>query len=84
MGRLPKAVKVKDAEAEVRGAEVVDPGVTREEPKESPMSIIENTVRKRAPGNWRPLMTETELAELEGAGLLVGYDPETKEVLTKE
>lgn len=62
--------------------EQVDDGVVRDEQKENPMDLVNQTVRKRIKGNWKKVSKE-EMARLEQAGILRGYDPETGEVLTK-
>ena len=62
--------------------EVVGDGVVRDEPKETPMDLVNNTVKVRKEGNWK-VVTYDELVDLETKGLLIGYDPDKKEALIK-
>ncbi|MEA2036148.1 MAG: hypothetical protein U9O94_01465 [Nanoarchaeota archaeon] len=63
--------------------ETVDDGVTREEKKETPMDLVENTVKVRKKGKWIKASLK-EIADFEARGLLIGYDPAAGEVLLKE
>ena len=69
-------------ETQTVAPEVVGDGVVREEPKETPMDLVNNTVKVRKEGKWIPV-TYDELVDLETKGLLIGYDPDKKEALIK-
>ena len=61
----------------------VDEGVTRVE-KETPMDRIENEEpRERGEGNWIQA-TPQEMKQYEDEGRLLGFDPNTNEVLLAE
>lgn len=71
--------KPKKEEVVVR--EVLEDGVVREG-KENPIDRIQTEEKVRTKGNWKKATFE-EMAALEAAGKLIGYDPKTGEVLVK-
>lgn len=74
MGR-PKKNKDEDFQPEIIGE-----GVSRETPIEDPNNI---PPEPQAEGNWIKC-TYAELCKYEQAGVLIGYKPDTMEVLLKE
>lgn len=58
-------------------------GAVRDEKKETPMDLMKDDEGEpRKEGNWK-VVNEKELAKLENDGLLIGYDPITREALIK-
>lgn len=79
---MSKKAKAVDVAKDVVIAESLGDGVSRVQKPENDISekLLQGPVA--TPGNWRKVSIK-ELADLEGRGLLVGYKPETQEVLVK-
>ena len=71
MGRKKKEVVAEEETKPKFTPEVVDDGVLREEAKENPTDLAENSVKVVKEGNWK-VVSYAELVKIESEGALQG------------